>query len=200
MFRLGWETYRQVVHEVVSPARARRAFGIAVVCTVLAAVVMTALEAAVHWTGHDAPGAAVVIALLSLGVGSVAFACCRLTAPVAPNATINGREVRPDTARSLRWSVQRYVGARPPAIAPEDREAVLVDTALFRRGVTLDLTRGTALIGGGLLAATGLTVVGAPPLWLGFVVIYGANLPATLLRLGRAERARRAAEALAPRP
>lgn len=200
MFRLGWETYRQVVREVVSPARARRAFGIAVVCTVLAAVAMTALEAAVHWTGHDAPGAAVVIALLSLGVGSVAFACCPVAAPIEPRATINGRQVRPDTARTVRWSVQRYLGARPPAIAPEDRDAVLVDTTLFRRGVTLDLTRGTALITGGILATIGGASVGFTHLWPVFMLAYAGNLPSALLRLGRAERARRAAEALTPRP
>lgn len=199
MFRLGWETYRQVVGEVVSPTRARRALVIALVCTVIAAVGMAALDIAVHWTRPGSLGATVIV-LLSLGVGSVAFACCPVAVPIEPRATINGRQVRPDTARTVRWSVQRYLGARPPAIAPEDREAVLVDTTLFRRGVTLDLTRGTALITGGILATIGGASVGFTHLWPVFMLVYAGNLPSALLRLGRAERARRAAEALTPRP
>ncbi|MCJ1714164.1 hypothetical protein [Curtobacterium sp. VKM Ac-2922] len=196
MLRLGWQTYWQQVGDAVSPARVRRAFGVALAAMAVAAAGMTVFELGRHWTGLRPGGATVIVLLLALGVGLVAFACCPLSGRSEPVATINGRQVRPDTARTVRSSIQRYLAVRPPAIAPEDREAVLIDTALYRRGVIVDLTRGTALVAGGVLAAISFAVVGSAHVWPVLMLVYAGNLPSMLTRLGRAERARREAASL----
>lgn len=195
MLRLGWQTFWRHVGDVVAPERLRRAVVVAVLATVLAAAGLTALEVATHWAGS-----VVVVALFTVAVGLAAFACCPLSRPVEPRATINGRQVRADTARTVRWSVQPYLGRRPPMMDQDDREAVLTDTALLRRGVTLDIVRGTTALAAGFLAGTAGAVMGATHLWPVLLVVYAANLPGALLKLGRAERARRTAESLAPLP
>lgn len=201
VFRLGWRAYRAHLGDAVSAPRARRAVWIAVAATVVAVVLMATLEVTVHWTGTDPARATLAVALLSLGVGLVTFTCCPIARPVDPAATINGRQVRPDTARSVRTSVQPYLARRMPDIRPEDRDAVRTDTVLYRRGLIADLTKWTPLVVGGCLAALAAFVLGHfatfIPVWF---VVYGANVLAWLHRLGRAERARVAAESLAPTP
>jgi uncharacterized membrane protein YfcA len=76
---------------------------------------------------------------------------------------------------------------------------VLVDTALYRRGVVVDLTRGTPLLLGGLCAGVVGMAQGVPTPFVFLMLVYCGNLVAFLQRLGRAERARRAAETLWPR-
>lgn len=198
MLRLGWQTWRRTAGEVLAPARLRRALVVSVLAVVVAAAGVTALEVSRHWTGRGVLGSAVVIALLSLGIGLVVSACFPLARPVDPVTTINGRQVRPDTARTVRTSVRKYLTRRPPPIDPDDRQAVLTDTRLFRRGVTVDLTRASALVAGGILASIAGAMVGFTHLWPAFMAVYAANLPSALVQLGRAERAHRAAEALTP--
>lgn len=198
MLRLGWQVYRAHVTDVVSVTRARRAVLIAAIAALVAAAAMAALDLAFLWAGPGTARAATAITLLSLGVGLVAFGCCPLARPVEPAATINGRQVRPDTARTVRASVQQYLDRRMPEIRPEHREAVLTDTLLYRRGLIRDATRGTPPLVGGLLAGLAAVLLGASgvvPLW---PVIYVGYAVTTLQRLGRAERARRAAESTRP--
>ncbi|MFJ3380067.1 hypothetical protein ACIPJ2_06635 [Curtobacterium sp. NPDC090217] len=199
MFRLGWQAYRTHFGDGVSVVKVRRALVFGAVVTVVAAAVMTGLDLAFDWTGPGAGRAILAVALLSLGVGLVAIACCPIGRPLDPAATINGRQVRPDTARTVRGSVQRYLVRTMPAMRPEDRHAVLTDTLLYRRGVIKDVTQWSPLVVGGLLASLAALLLGTfsqvVPLWF---VLYAGNIAVWLHRLGRAERARAVAETLAP--
>lgn len=199
MFRLGWQAYRAHFGDAVSVVKVRRALVLGAVATLFAAVVMTGLDLAFDWTGPGVGRATLAVALLSLGVGLVAVACCPIGWPLDPAATINGRQVRPDTARTVRGSVQRYLVRTMPAMRPEDREAVLTDTPLYRRSVIKDVTQWTPLVVGGLLASLAALLLGTfsevIPVWF---VLYAGNIAAWLHRLGRAERARAVAETLAP--
>lgn len=199
MFRLGWQAYRAHFGDAVSVVKVRRALVLGAVSTVVAAAVMTGLDLAFEWTGPGAGRATLAVALLSLGVGLVAVTCHPIGRPLDPAATINGRQVRPDTARTVRGSVQRYLVRTMPAMRPDDRGAVLTDTLLYRRGVIKDVTQWTPLVAGGLLASLAALLLGTfsevVPLWF---VLYASNIVTWLHRLGRAERARTVAETLAP--
>ena len=197
MFRLGWQVFRAQFADAVSVDRFRRALRIGVLAAVVAAVVMVVTEASFHWASTSTGLTATVIVLLSVATGLLALACCPFAQPLDPAATINGRQVRPDTARTVRTSVRPYLRRKPPAVRPEDREAVLVDTALLRRGLVLDLTRWAPLLGAGLLAAVAAWTAGAVPAYiLLYFVLWSVGMLDRLRELGRAERARRAAGAL----
>ncbi|WIB36535.1 hypothetical protein [Curtobacterium sp. MCJR17_043] len=116
-----------------------------------------------------------------------------------PPATINGYQVRPDTMRIARHSVQRYLGRRMPDIEADDRAAVLNDTALVRRTLVVDVMRAApGLLGFALIGVVALLLGGRHG--LGFLAVFGylGLVPDRILRLGRAERAHRAAAALPP--
>ena len=199
MFRLGWQVFRTHVADAVSVDRFRRAIRIGVLAAVVAAVVMVATEAAFQWSSTSTGLTVVVIVLLAVATGLLALSCCPIARPLDPAATINGRQVRPDTARTVRAAVKPYLRGKAPAVRPEDREAVLVDTALLRRGIVLDLSRWAPLLVAGLLAAVAGWTAGALPAYM--LVYFALWSVATLDRvreLGRAERARRAAAALPP--
>lgn len=200
MFRLGWRAFRTHFGDAVSVVKFRRALVVGAMLAVVAAAVMTGLDIAFDWTGPGAGRGTLAVALLSLGVGLVAVACCPMSRPLDPAATINGRQVRPDTARTVRGSVQRYLARRMPEIRPGDREAVLTDTLLYRRGVIRDITRWSPLVLGGLLASLAALLLGTfwewAPVWF---VIYAGNIGGWLHGLGRAERARAAARQTAVR-
>ncbi|OII38149.1 hypothetical protein BIU98_14840 [Curtobacterium sp. MMLR14_010] len=199
MFRLGWQVFRAQFADAVSVDRFRRALRIGVLAAVVAAVVMVVTEASSHWASTSTGLTVVVIVLLSVATGLLALACCPFAQPLDPAATINGRQVRPDTARTVRTSVKPYLQRKPPAVDPEDREAVLVDTALLRRGLVLDLTRWGPCLGAGLLAAVAAWTAGAIPAYiLLYFVPWSVGMLDRVRELGRAERARRAAAALPP--
>jgi len=199
VFRLGWQVFRAHVADAVSVDRFRRAIRIGVLAAVVAAVVMVATEAAFRWASTSTGLTVVVIVLLAVATGLLALSCSPIARPLDPAATINGRQVRPDTARTVRAAVKPYLRGKAPAVRPEDREAVLVDTALLRRGIVLDLSRWAPLLVAGLLAAVAGWTAGALPAYM--LVYFALWSVATLDRvreLGRAERARRAAAALPP--
>ncbi|MCY1694147.1 hypothetical protein [Curtobacterium sp. SL109] len=199
MFRLGWQVFRAQFADAVSVDRFRRALRIGVLAAVVAAVVMVATEAAFQWASTSTGVTVVVIVLLAIATGLLALGCCPVAWPLDPAATINGRQVRPDTARTVRTSVKPYLRRKPPAVRPEDREAVLVDTALLRRGLVLDLTRWAPLLLAGLLAAVAAWTAGALPAYvLLYFVLWSVGVLDRVRELGRAERARRAAAALPP--
>ncbi|MFJ4295057.1 hypothetical protein [Curtobacterium sp. NPDC089689] len=180
--------------DVFDRARVRRAAGIAGAATVVSVVALSALEARFGWAGTGLVRSVVAIAFLALGVGLLVFGCVPTRRPLDPAATINGRPVRVDLRFAARPTTKRYLRRRAVPVAPEDRDAVLADTMLLRRGLIALIGRAGPLLGGGVAAAVACVVAGwaqwFPLLW---VAGYALSLPGYLADLGRTERARRAA-------
>lgn len=201
MFRLGWQVLWARVGEVVDPARVRRAARITAVVTAVALVAAVVLQLRFPWAGSTPLGAVVAITLMTPGFGLLLFSCFPTARPVDPAATINGRQVRPDAQLTVRWSVQPYLDRRPRPIAPDDRAAILNDVPSLQRGTVRRLSRlgplflGLALVGLGAIAAVGFHTA-----FVVWGVLYVGLLPEMLVRLGRSERARRAALATEPPP
>lgn len=199
MFRLGWQVLRERIPTVVDPARARRAVWIAAACSVVVLVGAVALQLAFGWAGTGPVRPVVVIALVSLGLGSIVFSGFRTDRPLDPAATINGRQVRPDWQMSVRWSVQPYLARRQLPVTPEDRAAVLTDVGLLQRGLVRRLTRLAPLLGGvALLGIAAFARSDVRPIALLWAAVYVCTLPDLVVRLGRSERARLAALAVDP--
>ncbi|WP_433954282.1 hypothetical protein [Curtobacterium flaccumfaciens] len=201
MFTLGWQVFLRHVTDVLDPARVRRAALWSGIAAVVALVGMAALEARVDWTGTTPVRSVVAMVLLALGVGLLAFACIPTWQPPDPSTTINGRQVRPSWQLAARGATQLYVQRRPVPVLPEHREIVRTDTVLLRRGLIGMLARVAPLLGSGLVAILGACVLGAAS---GFHVlltaVYTVGLSEYVVKLGRSERARLAAESLEPAP
>ncbi|KTR08363.1 hypothetical protein [Curtobacterium luteum] len=200
MFRLGCSVFRRHAGDVFDRARVRRAVAIAAAAFAVSVVALSGLEARLGWTGTGPVRSAVAIALLALGVGLLTFGCIPTRHPLDPAATINGRPVRVDLRFAARPTTKRYLRRRAVPVAPEDRDAVLTDTLLLRRGLIALIGRAGPLLGAGVAAACACVVTAwtqwFPLLW---VVGYAFSIPGTLADLGRTERARLAALA-APEP
>lgn len=197
--RLGWQVFRARFRQDVSVPLLRRALLIGAAVTFAVGLLLGVTEAASAWMdpGPWLSVLAVVLGALGAGLATVSAFPIRLVAE--PPATINGYQVRPDTMRIARQSVQRYLGRRMPDIDPADREAVLNDTALIRRTLVVDVVRVAPGVLG--LAFLGVTA-GVLSDWrfVAFIVTLGylGLVPDRLRTLGRAERAHRAAAALPP--
>ena len=200
MFRLGWQVLRTRIGETLDPARVRRAVWVSAGVAVVVLVGLVAAQTAFDWTGAGAVQPVVVITLLTVASFSVSFACFPTAAALDPPATINGRRVRPDAAIAARHSVQPYLRFRPPPIAPADREAVLNDIPLMQHAVIRLLARLGPLAIGLALAGGALLVTGGPPLSPAWTVVSLFLVPDWVVRLGRTERARRAALAVPSPP
>jgi hypothetical protein len=199
VFRLGWQVFRARFGEDVSPNRFRRAVSVGVVVALVAALVFGITAATTGWTGAGPVRATIVVVLASLAAGLVTVACFPLAQADDPLATIDGEQVRPETMRLARDSVQRYLVRRPPEMRPEDRAAVLHDTALVRRTLVVDFARAAAVLIGCSLAGVALLTTGDRHT-VGFTmtILFLWTLLPGLLQLGRTERAHRTAAALAP--
>lgn len=201
MFTLGWQVFRRHVTDVLDPARVRRAALWSGIAAIVALVGMAVLEARVDWTGTTPVRSVVAMVLLALGVGLLTFACIPTWRPPDPSTTINGRQVRPSWQLAARGATQLYVQRRPVPVLPEHREIVRTDTVLLRRGLIGMLARVAPLLGSGLVAVLGAFVLGAAS---GFqvllIAVYTIGLSEYVVKLGRSERARLAAESLDPAP
>lgn len=201
MFTLGWQVFRRHVTDVLDPARVRRAALWSGIAAVVTLVSMAVLEARVDWTGTTPVRSVVAMVLLALGVGLLTFACIPTWQPPDPSTTINGRQVRPSWQLAARGATQLYVQRRPVPVLPEHREIVRTDTVLLRRGLIGMLARVTPLLGSGLVAVLGAFALGAAS---GFhvllIAVYTIGLSEYVVKLGRSERARLAAESLEPAP
>ncbi|MCA5924704.1 hypothetical protein [Curtobacterium oceanosedimentum] len=199
MFSLGLQVFRRHVTDVLDPARVRRAAAWSGLAAAVALVGMAVLEARVGWTGAPAARSVVAMVLLATGVGLLTFACIPTWRAPDRSTTINGRQVRPSWQWAARPSVQPYLRRRAVPIRPEDRETVRTDTVLLRRGLIGVLARTVPLAAAGAAALVGGVVLGGlPVVWALWPVVYGLQFPDLVVRLGRSERARRAAEALDP--
>ncbi|WIB16078.1 hypothetical protein DEJ34_02790 [Curtobacterium sp. MCPF17_050] len=199
MFRLGWQVVRARFREDVSPKRVRRAVMFGIVVGVLAGVVLGVTAAHTGWAGAGTARSTVVVISTALAAGLLTMSCFPVKQTADPPATINGRQVRPDTMRLARHSVQRYLRRRMPQVLPEDRDAVLQDTAMMRRTLVVDVVRASpGLTGLALLALAALVVSEGRALNVIVVAGYTCFIPTYVVRLGRAERAHRAAAALPP--
>ncbi|PZE86296.1 hypothetical protein [Curtobacterium sp. MCBD17_032] len=199
MFRLGWQVLRARFRDDVSPVRLRRAMTWGLAVGVVAAVVLGLSAAHTGWAGAGTVRSTVVVVSSALAAALLTVSCFPVKQTADPPATINGRQVRPDTMRLARVSVQRYLRRRMPEVLPEDRDAVLQDTTLLRRTLVVDVVRATpGLIGLALLALTALAVTDGRGLSFIVVAGYTSLVPSFVVRLGRAERAHRAAAALPP--
>ncbi|WP_420363723.1 hypothetical protein AABM26_05190 [Curtobacterium aetherium] len=199
MYRLGWQVFRARFRQDVSVRRLRRAVLIGFVVAVAVGVLLGVTEAWSGWMGAPAGRASAAVVLGALAAGLVVVSCFPVRHRDEPPATINGYQVRPDTMHIARDSVQRYLGRRMPEVRPEDRDVVLDDTALVRRTLVVDVARAApGLVGLAFLGVAVLLLGGRHG--LGFIVAIGylGLLPDRVLRLGRAERAHRAAAALPP--
>jgi hypothetical protein len=201
MFTLGWQVFRRHVTDVLDPARVRPAALWSGFAAVVALVGMAVLEARVDWTGTTPVRSVVAMVLLALGVGLLTFACIPTWQPPDPSTTINGRQVRPSWQLAARGATQLYVQRRPVPVLPQHREIVRTDTFLLRRGLIGTLARVAPLLGSGLVAALGAFALGAAS---GFqvllIAVYMIGLSEYVVKLGRSERARLAAESLEPAP
>lgn len=199
MFALGWRIFFRHVDDVLDPRRVRRAAAWSGAAAVVALVGMLALEARLGWTAQPPLRSVAAIVLLAAGVGLLTFACFSTRRPPDPSATINGRQVRASWQNSVRTSVQPYLQRRPCPVAPEDREAVRTDTVLLRRGLIGTVARVTPLLGAGVAAVGAGPLLDVAPWWpVVSVALYVLVLPEYVVRLGRSERARVAAEAAEP--
>ncbi|MBT1544325.1 hypothetical protein [Curtobacterium aurantiacum] len=194
MFTLGWQVFRRHVTDVLDPARVRRA-------AVVALVGMVVLEARVDWTGTTPVRSVVAMVLLALGVGLLTFACIPTWRPPDPSTTINGRQVRPSWQLAARGATQLYVQRRPVPVLPEHRDIVRTDTVLLRRGMIGMLARVAPVVAAGVGAVLAAFILGNARwfhvLWMASYVLV---LSEYVVRLGRSERARLAAESLEPAP
>lgn len=201
MFTLGRQVFRRHVTDVLDPARVRRAARWSGVAAVVALVGMAVLEARVDWTGTAPVRSVVAMVLLALGVGLLTFACIPTWQPPDPSTTINGRQVRPSWQLSARGAVQLYLQRRPVPVPPEHREVVRTDTVLLRRGLIGTLARVAPVVAAGVAAVLAAFILGNARwfhvLWMASYVLV---LSEYVVRLGRAERARLAAESLEPAP
>ncbi|MCS6547921.1 hypothetical protein NYS50_08535 [Curtobacterium flaccumfaciens pv. flaccumfaciens] len=201
MFTLGWQVFRRHVTDVLDPARVHRAALWSGIAAVIALVGMAVLEARVDWTGTTPVRSVVAMVLLALGVGLLTFACIPTWQPPDPSTTINGRQVRPSWQLAARGATQLYVQRRPVPVLPEHREIVRTDTVLLRWGLIGVLARIAPLVVAGLVAVLGAFVLGAAS---GFhvllIAVYTIGLSEYVVKLGRSERARLAAESLEPEP
>jgi hypothetical protein len=197
--RLGWQVLRARFRQDVSVPLLRRALRIGAVVAVAVGLLLGVTEATSGWMDVGPWLSVLAVVLGALGAGLVTVSAFPVRLGAEPPATINGYQVRPDTMRIARQSVQRYLGRRMPAVEPVDREAVLNDTALIRRTVVVDVVRIAPGVLG--LAFLGVTV-GMLSDWrfVAFIVTLGylGLVPDRLRSLGRAERAHRAAVALPP--
>ncbi|WP_144756286.1 hypothetical protein [Curtobacterium pusillum] len=201
MFGLGWQVLRERIGDVLDSARVRRATRVSGVAAVLALIAAVVLQVRFAWAGTSVLGAVVTIALTTAGVGLVCFSCFRTARPVDPAATINGRQVRPDTLMAVRWSVQPYLDRRPRPVAQDDRAAVLNDVPLLQRGLLRRLSRfGPTIVGFALLCLGAIVAGGFRSVAFVWPVLYIGMIPDMVVRLGRSERARLAALATAPPP
>lgn len=191
--------FRARLGEVHDRAKVRRAARIALCAALLVAVGLGWLQVALDWTGVGSVRTVVVITLAAIGTGCVVFACCPIASRPDPAATINGRQIRPDTRMAVRQSVSPYLLRRAREVRPEDAEAVRNDVTLLQRGLTRRLVRtGSATAG---LACGGLSVVliGSTNWFIAlWPFLYGIALPELVVELGRSERARRSALAVEP--
>ncbi len=193
-----------VVHagDVFDRARVRRAVGIAAAAVVVSVVAMIGLEARLGWTHVGPVRSGVAIALLALGVGLFVLGCVPTRRPPDPAATINGRQVRVDWRLAARPTTKRYFGWRAVPVDPSDRDAVLADAVLLRRGLIGVIGRAAPLLGALALAAVAGRVPRCRVRALAAAGVDGA-VPVLVVGyvadLGRTERARLAARAL-PEP
>jgi hypothetical protein len=199
VFRLGWQVCRARFGEDVAPHRFRRAVVVGAVVGVIAAVALGMTAAHTGWPGGGTIRSTAVVVLASSAAALITTACFPVARIDDPAATIDGEPTRPETMRLARDSVQRYLGRRMPEMQPEDSAAVLHDTALVRRTLVVDVTRATSGLLGLSFAGIGLLVTGdRHTLRFTVAVIYLSLIPFTILRLGRTERAHRAATTLPP--
>lgn len=199
MFRLGWQVLRQRMGEVVDPARVGRAAWVSAAVMLAVLVALVVLQVRFGWVGHDVVPAAIALPLMAVGSGLVTFSCFPTARPVDPAGTINGRQVRPDSQLTTRWSVQPYLDRQPRAVAPADRDAVLHDVALLQRGLLRRLSRFAPLSGGLALGVVGsIVAAGFHVVPLASAGVYVFVVPGLVTQLGRAERARLAALAADP--
>jgi hypothetical protein len=199
VYRLGWQVFRARFRQDVSVDRFRHALVVGAVVAVGIGVLLAVTDARTGWIGVGPGLSLLVVVLGALAAGLVTVSCFPLRRRDEPPATINGYQVRPDTMRIARDSVQRYLGRRMPDIRPDDREAVLNDTALVRRTLVVDVMRAApGLLGFALIGAVALLLGGRHGLGFVMAFAYLGLVPDRILRLGRAERAHRAAAALPP--
>jgi hypothetical protein len=200
-FRTGWRVVRARRSEFVDAGRVRRR---TLVCGVVAASVGTAVTVAdVLWAVLDGPWALDVVAVVCSAVAAGSF----VTAFV--RVTPRGTDDRPTTP-SGDWRRHERIGrqfaARPPAMLPEDRDAVLEhaerttegSVVLAERAVWIPVAWVAAWVG--ILAGTSagtdqVTLVLLPPV---FAVLQSASFIAAVTGAGRAEAARARAAVLPP--
>ncbi|PZE65384.1 hypothetical protein [Curtobacterium sp. MCBD17_021] len=199
MYRLGWQVFRARFRQDVSVDRLRRALLVGVVVAVAIGVLLAVTDAGTGWIDAGPGLSPLIVVLGALAAGLITVSCFPMRRRDEPLATINGYQVRPDTMRIARASVQRYLGRRMPDIEPDDRDAVLNDTALVRRTLVVDVMRAAPGLIGLAFAGIALFLLGGRSA-LAFLWVFGylGLVPDRILRLGRTERAHRAAAALPP--
>lgn len=198
----GWRVYRARRTEFLDPASVRRRTR---VCGLVAAVLGTVgVVAQLLW--HVVLEAPLALALVAIVAFAAAVGCLAATF----FRTASSPEAREPAALTGDWRrserIDAQLGARPPAVLPEDRDAVLrrAEASVGAGVVVFDRTRWLPL--GWLVAWAGLLVAGLastdellllllPP---AFALLQSSSAITALLAMGRADTARRRVEATPP--
>lgn len=188
-FAIGWRVYRARRREFLDPARLRRRTVVcATVATVTGAVVIVS-QLLWGWSGVSGPAGVVAAVAFAAALGCLTAAFIR---------TSRKLQAQPFSPRPGGWRrderIAAQFAARPPALVPEDRDAVLeqAERVVEPAIATIDRTRWIpagwfaawigALAGG--FASDGLVPLLLP---LVFGVLQSATTVATTTWLGRAE-------------
>jgi hypothetical protein len=198
----GWRVYRSRRSEFLDAARVRRR---TLVCGLVAAVLGTVgVVAQLLWPSvFEAPLALALVAIVAFAAAVGCLVATFLRTASTP-ATLEPAALTGDWRRSERIGEQ--FGPRPPAMLPEDRDEVLgrAEASTGAGVVVFDRTRWLPV--GWLVAWVGLLVIGQasaehlvvllmPPV---LALMQSSSAVTALLALGRADTARRRAEAMPP--
>jgi hypothetical protein len=196
----GWRVYRARRSEFLDPARVRRRTR---VCGLVAAALgAVGVVAQVLWPfAIGAPFMLALVAAVAFAAAGGCFVATFLRTASTPDA-VQPAALTGDWRRSERIGEQ--FGPRPPAILAEDRDAVLrraedatgAGVVVFDRTRWLPLAWLAAWAGVAALASTDeLTLLLMPPV---FALLQSSSAITALLGTGRADAARRRAEAMPP--
>jgi hypothetical protein len=196
----GWRVYRARRTEFLDPARVRRRTRVAGAVASVAATVLIVSDAALRWTGLPFWSTDVVAVFVGVTVGGFVAVFSRVGS-VTPSERF---AVTGDWRREERIGLQ--FGARPPTILPEDRDAVLARAERTTEATVVMVERmcwspvalaamWCALLVVGTVTSVSLVVVLLPPV---YVALNSGTAVSGLLALGRADAARRRAEATPP--
>lgn len=197
MYSLGWRVFRDHVGGAVPADRRRRAVVIGVLVAVAAAVLLVGLGIVAGWPDLRDGGQVVGVVLLAPALGLVGAACV----PLRPRAADGSRLYWGAVSTAPDSSERYFRRGAAPTIDPADRDDLLRDAAAIRAALVPEVYRGLLVLVAVVPAFAAVVVLDAPArivVWVAVAVT--VRTAASVIRLGRVERARALAELLPDAP